>query len=205
MSTDFVRRTQNLFCLSDDARRAEVAKDEQGAHAKVIDGLAESCLLLQEMLKSDELGRTQVDPDVWKYFRDLKANGKLGDFLKIERSLLEATALEQPAIDYVMRALERTIGLMIMHEGKLNSFWMNQVSIFSKLVCGQAAQLSRDRRRHVLLRRTFLAAGGSTVAMLNLFPPILIAPAISTASVSVGVWLIDKAAEGALDNWISGD
>jgi hypothetical protein len=56
MSTEFVPRMQNLYEIDDEIRKAELAGNKNASRIKLVDGLVESCLLLEEMLRSKELG-----------------------------------------------------------------------------------------------------------------------------------------------------
>lgn len=204
MSHDFVDRTQNLFKIDDEIRKAMIINDTALARSKVGDGLVESCLLLQEMLNSHDLGRAQMGPSAWTHFRDLKRQGNLDGFLDLERKLLSQTKLESAAVELIVGALRQAIDLMIARRGRLDSTWRDTLDALSKLVCDKATQQARDIASRPLLRRAFLAAGGSTVTMLNLLPPFPLPPTVSAGSVSLGLWLIGFATEGVLDDWVSG-
>lgn len=202
MSLDFVDRTQKLFEINDEIRKATIVEDTVLARSKVADGLVESCLLLQDMLNSQDLRRAQVDPSAWMHFRNLKQQGNLNGFLDLERKLLSQTKLGPAAVELIVAALHQIIDSMITRSGHLDSNWRDTLDALSNLVCDKATQQARELRRRPLLRRAFLAAGGSTVTMLNLFPPFAIPPQLATSSVSVGIWLIGFAAEGTLDDWV---
>jgi hypothetical protein len=58
------------------------------------------------------------------------------------------------------------------------------------------------RLRH-LLKRAIVAGGGSTIAMLNLFPPFAMIPQFTTASTTVGLWLIAEAAKDHLTDYFN--
>jgi hypothetical protein len=94
--------------------------------------------------------------------------------------------------------------LMIAQKGRLDISWWNQLEKLSRLVCDKASKEARDLSRRPFIRRAFLAAGGSTVVMLNLGPPLPIPAELVAGSISVGTWLIGKAAEGSLDRWVGG-
>ncbi|MGH9931479.1 MAG: hypothetical protein ACREA9_19910, partial [Pyrinomonadaceae bacterium] len=144
----------------------------------------------------------QIDPAAWSYFHDLKQQRNLDGFLDLERKLLSQTKLEPAAVELIVSALSHVIDLVIERPGYLDSNWRETVEVLANLVCDKAAQQAQDIARRPLLRRAFLAAGGSTVSMLNLFPPFAISPQLATGSVAVGIWLIGFAAKGALDDWV---
>jgi hypothetical protein len=56
-------------------------------------------------------------------------------------------------------------------------------------------------RRQPLLKRTIIAGGGALIAIVNGAPPpgIPIPPAVTDASITAGIWLLDKAAEKQAD------
>jgi hypothetical protein len=204
MSTEFVRRMQNLYQIDDGIRRAELVGDKAAIRIKLVDGLVESCLLLQEMLRSKELGGTKPNPEGWQFFQGLVKEKKLHEFLDQERKFLSMTALEPVAVDLIVGALGQMVNLMIAQKGRIDISWWSQLDKLSHLVCDRASKEAGDLSRRPFIRRAFLAAGGSTVVMLNLGPPLAIPPEVVAGSISVGTWLIGKAAEGALDHWVKG-
>ncbi len=207
MSVDFVRRTQNLFEIDDEIRIATLANKPGLVRVKLVDGLAVSCLLLQDMLASDDLSKAEPDPRAWLFFQDLKRQNRLDEFLDLERRFLSTTELKPLTVNVIVGALGQVVEIMIAQQGNLNSTWRALLIELSNKVCGTASKEARNLNRRPLIRRGFLAAGGSIVTMLNLVPAasLPIPPQVVVGSVSLGTWLIEKAAEGALDRWVSSE
>lgn len=206
MTIELVDRTQKVFEIDSQIRKAELVGDRAAARAMLVDGLLESCLILREMHKTYEQVRAEPDPEAWQFFLSLKRQDRLDGFLDMERKFLSATALKSASVDLIVATLGRVVGMMIAQEGHLDTPWQAQLRDLTNLVCDKASREARDLHRLPLIRRVFLAAGGSTVAMLNLFPApsMPIPPSVAVASVSLGTWLIAKAAEGTLDAWVTG-
>jgi hypothetical protein len=203
MSEKFVHSVENLFQIDRELRKAELGNDKHLARVKLVEGLKESCFLMREMLESPGLEKANYDPETMQYFNELKAQNRLDDFLDIERRCLSFTGLGAPTIETIVRALRHTIDVMIERKGSLDVSWRSSLGELSGLVCDSASSVARDLSRLPLMRRAFLASGGSIVTMLNLFPdPALGIPLqVLAGSVSLGVWFIGYAAKGIFDRW----
>lgn len=203
MSIEFVRRAQRLFDLDDDVKRATLVGNNALAESKIIEGLADSCFLVQEMRRSSDLVTAKRDPHAWLYFAELKAANRLDEFLNVERDFLRATDFGPTAIDLIILALRHVVDSLIAQQGVLDSSLDHSLALLESLVCGTATTTGQAMKRRPFLKRCFLAAAGSTVVILNLSPGV-VAP-VSAGSVSLGTWLIVKAAEGTLDAWARGN
>lgn len=199
MLREIDKRLNKLFDLHEDIRRAEVKGDTQAITNLMTDGLATSCLLLRDMLRDSNVMQLKGDAGARAELRRLYREKKLGPFLHLEKDLLAITKLKPEVVDELVSALGK-IGLS--QDPPEN--WQASVEKLRDVVCNAAHESAKSVRHRPLIRRVFLAGGGAMIALLNTFPPPPFSISVweTTASVTAGLWLIEKALESELDDFL---
>lgn len=187
------KRINEIFKCYEDVRLADVQGDPTRLRRRLAEGLAQSCLTLQEVQEIEML--TSVKPD--KRTSMILAQGaQLKKFLAVERRLLEFTKLDPGPLHYLMEALRLTLE----SKSEAPEGWRQDLETLTTLVCGEAKKRAVEQRSRSLLRRAIVAAGGGLVATMNLLPlpELPISPEIKVASTTAGVSLISTAAKDYL-------
>jgi hypothetical protein len=86
-------RVNELFKINEDIKKAGILEERAQFKSKVADGLAQSCLLLRDMLDDEVLGTLGPDSKAVQTLKALEHGNRLEEFLKVERALLEVTKL----------------------------------------------------------------------------------------------------------------
>jgi hypothetical protein len=172
----------------DDVREADLRGSP--ALAPLADGLAKSCLLLQDLQHDDLLQNVDAGKYVSEARDFLRNPHMMHRFLEVERALLNVTKVDPKTVGELIEAIK--IGAPLLDPVSVKE-WKAKVNSLATNVCGEAKRAAGQLRRRSLLRQALVTAGGALVATLNLVPPTLpipIPPIILHASTGMGVWLI---------------
>jgi hypothetical protein len=192
-------RVNELFKINEDIKKAGILEERAQFKSKVADGLAQSCLLLRDMLDDEVLGTLGPDSKAVQTLKALEHGNRLEEFLKVERALLEVTKLSQSTIDELIYVLQWVV--------RLNQFpipkWKTNLKSLTDQICLEASASGRSAQGKQLLKRAFVAGGGALVGILNALPPpgVPIPPSFSTISITAATWLISEAAGNQLSEY----
>lgn len=194
------QRVDKIFQTYDEVRTAEITHNKQ-AKLRLAEGLAQSCLLLRDMLGDEILLALRPDSHSVQVLKTLEREGKLEEFLKVERSLLELTKLSKSTIDELIDILKWTVRL----SGLPIPTWKTNLEWIAEQVCGEADRVGELSQGRSLLKRAFTAGGGALIAIINSLPPagLAVPPPVLTMSISAGTWLIGEAAGEQLKDYFN--
>lgn len=159
--------------------------------------LAASCLLVREVIADEVVASLRAEQMAIDVLRELRKQNKLGLFLETERALLAMTKLNPDLIERIIAPLSR-----LSEVDAIPTDWRDRLGAFANAVCTQAKSTAKDGVGVPLLKRIVIVGGGAMVALLNVMPPISLAPGVAPLSVYAGVWLMQRAAENQVSNWL---
>jgi hypothetical protein len=194
------QRLNTLYELQENIRTAKLQGNQAAVKKNVEEGLAMSCILMGDMIDDENLTRMKGDTNARETLRRLSREGKLNAFLNLERTLLEITKLKPEVMEMLLGALRQ----VATSEGEVDSRLHDRVREFRDTVCKLVEARASSAHHVTLIRRVLVGGGGAMVALLNTFPPIPLPAFYAPISVGAGVWLLEKAMDGPVEDFIKG-
>lgn len=201
MIAEIDRRLESLFAIYYDLQRAERLQDSRAAQARLAEGLQESCLLLQDLLRLCEIvtKRGQASRKAPQVLQKLSDPEEMRHFIETERKVLDSTHLSNRTKDHVIYLLSNLIP-RVREQRVLSTQWIRALGSLARDVCRESGRRVSSKRHRSLLKRVAIAAAGGLVVVLNTTVPA--AAPIAVQSVAAGGWMIEFAVAGQLDDWL---
>jgi hypothetical protein len=196
------KRLNRIFSIYEEVREADVKQDRDLLEMKLIDGLAVSCLLLQDLEKFSAIGSLVPPEPIGAVFRRLKEEKELDQFFSIERDMLRRADVKDETADDLVYATQQVIDYLIENNPEHEPDWRLRLSDLVARVCPAARDAAKIRANRPLLRAAAIVAGGAVLSVLAIVsvPATLVLShaSVAVALYEVGKWVIQRGAEGAL-------
>lgn len=196
---NYAQRVDLMFKRWEEARIAEKKGDADVARERLIDGLANSCLLLSDLESDTALNSVPGGELAWKTFRQMRIDGREKEFIEIERKLLSVSNLHKRTITVLVAATRNLIDFLVEFKPERDPHWRLRLSDIAGKVCAEARSGGSPVGRRSL-EEAVLAGGGGLIMSLNDRPIIPVPEWVLSPSKKVGEWIVDHAVSGELDN-----